>query len=93
VTAKHAKPDPDPGDVFAEAAQDRAELLAAIGAQADTADPRRPWRVVRQYNHLPESQQLCAHRWEWLADLCAYRRTARHAAEVGVFYTVRRAAS
>lgn len=90
MSAKHAKP--DPGETFAEAAQDRTELLAAIHAKAETDRRALPWRVVRQYVDLPE-QPVCGHRWEWVADLCAYRRTARHRTETGVFYTVRRAAS
>jgi hypothetical protein len=92
VSAKHARP--EPGEASASATQDRAQLLAALNAQAATlAGARRPrWRVVRQYVDMLE-QPVCAHRWGWVADLCAYRRTARHADEVGVFYTVRRAAS
>lgn len=89
---KHSKP--DVAEILAEAAQDRAQLLAALQTEADTVNTRQtqPWRVVRQYVHLPE-HQVCGHRWEWVADLCAYRRTARHASECGVFYTVRRAES
>ena len=89
MSAKHSKP--DPSEVLV--AQDRDQLLAAI-REAETVAAKRslPWRVLRQYNHLPE-HQVCQHRWEWVADLCAYRRARGHANEVGVFYTVRRAGS
>lgn len=92
MTARHARP--EPGEELAAAAQDRAQLLAALAAQAEAVEARRtlPWRVVRQYVDMPE-QRVCAHRWGWVADLCAYRRTARHRDEIGVFYTVRRADS
>ena len=81
---------PTPDEHLAEVAQDREQLLAAIR----DAEPALtgPWRVVRQYNDLPE-QEICAHRYEWGADLCAYRRTARHAHEIGAHFTVRRAES
>jgi hypothetical protein len=77
--------------VLAAVAEDREQLLAKLAAEPakHTAKPAKPWRVVRQYNHKPDAE-ACAHRWEWTADLCAYRRTARHPKEVGVHYTVRR---
>ena len=83
--------------VLAEVAEDREQLLAKLGTEpakhtAKSAKSVKPWHVVRQFNHKPDVE-ICAHRWEWLADLCAYRRTAGHASEIGVFYTVRRAKS
>lgn len=65
------------------------ELLAELAAARPF--PGR-FRVVRQFTHLPELV-LCSHRFEWVADLCAYRQTARHAAATGVHFTVRRAES
>lgn len=46
------------------------------------------FKVMRQFSHRGEVQ-MCRHRWEWTADVCAYRRTAQHRTETGVFYTVR----
>lgn len=49
-----------------------------------------PWQVVRQYGHAADSV-VCSHRWGWVADLCAARRTSSrsHRAEVGVHYAAR----
>lgn len=83
------RPEPTPDEVLAAVAVDRDQLLAAIRAEHTTHNTR-PWRVVRQYSHLPDAE-ACQHRWEWTADLCAYRRTRQHPNETGVHYTVRRA--
>lgn len=50
----------------------------------------RPWRVVRQFNHA-DDVEVSAHRFEWLADLAAMRRSfaREHRDEVGVHYSVR----
>lgn len=66
--------------------RDQAAATLAKHAAKPTA---RPWWVFRQYNHLADLF-VCAHRWEWAADLCAYRRTRRYPNEVGVHFTVRR---
>jgi hypothetical protein len=55
-----------------------------------TAAATKPWRVFRQRPDLPDAE-VSAHRWEWLAYLCACRRTAAHCNWTGGFYTVRRA--
>jgi hypothetical protein len=69
---------------------DRERLLAELKA-APIADPKpvRRWRVVRQFTHLPE-RTVCSHRWEWAAEWCARRLTARHSSETGGHYTPRR---
>lgn len=74
-----------------------AVLRAAVAvgrAHMATTEPAKHaakrWLVVRQFNHLPDAE-VCQHRWEWTADMCAYRRTRRHPNEVGAHYTVRRA--
>lgn len=86
---------PDPIDeALAAVAQDRDQLLAKLSTEPakHAAQPTtKPWRVVRQFNHRAD-QEVCAHRWEWAADVCAYRRTRRHPNEVGVHHTVRREA-
>lgn len=79
--AKHRAP--DGSEVVAA---DRKHLLAQLAE----GEPVKPWRVVRQYNHLADVE-VHAHRWEWLAELCAYWRERGHPNEVGVHYTVRRA--
>jgi hypothetical protein len=45
---------------------------------------RKAWRVVRQQSTSADIE-VCRHRWEWTAELCAHRRQARHVS--GVFYT------
>lgn len=47
----------------------------------------RPWRVVRQTSSGGDVE-VCAHRWEWTADVCAIRRSNREP-ETGVFYASR----
>lgn len=77
-----------------------AELVADIEAAESLPEPDvksvKPgvksvkWTVNRQYSNKPE-HPMCGHRFELFADLCAYRRTARHPRETGVHFTVRRA--
>jgi hypothetical protein len=43
-----------------------------------------PYRVVRQTGKT--DSDVCRHRWDWTAELCAHRR-ARREHEGGVFYT------
>lgn len=69
------------------AAEPRDELLTELAAARPF--PGR-FRVVRQFTHKPELV-VCSHRFEWVADLCSYRRTRSHATETGGHYTVRRA--
>lgn len=74
---------------LAEQARPREELLAELAA----AKPfPHPWRVVRQFTHLPEIV-VCSHRLEVGADICARLRATRHRTETGGHYTVRRAES
>lgn len=84
-----AEPQESSSDTAAWAIADRNHLLAALN-DAPRPFPDRAYQVVRQYSHLPE-HQVCAHRWGWVAELCARRRMSsrRHAAEIGVFYTAR----
>lgn len=51
----------------------------------------RPWRVVQQQS-CSSDIEVCAHRWEWTAELHAgWRETSRgNRQEFGVFYTVQR---
>ena len=79
--AKHRVP--DGSEVHAV---DREQLRAAL------TKPPRPWLVVRQYSHLADLP-VCTHRWEWTADLCAYRKTRGHPDETGGHYAVRREVS
>lgn len=53
-----------------------------------------PWQVVRQYTGAAD-QPVCSHRWAWVADLCAYRRSSgrKHRWEVGVHFASRRASA
>lgn len=72
---------------LAKNAVDREQLLAQLAA----AKPfPHPWRVVRQFTHLPELT-VCSHRLEVGADICARLRATRHRTETGGHYTVRRA--
>lgn len=48
-----------------------------------------PWRVLRQHSHLPDVE-VCRHRWEWRAYLCAWSKTRSHPHECGGYYSVRR---
>lgn len=50
-----------------------------------------PWQVVRQYTGAAD-QPVCSHRWAWVADLCASRRTRsrKHETDPGVRYLARR---
>lgn len=52
----------------------------------------KPWRVVRQHHDHAETD-VCAHRWEWVAELCAIRRESarRHASQIGIHYVARSA--
>lgn len=80
---------------LATVAADREQLLALLAdaKSAKTGAKTAKWWVVRQYNAAGEVVEvpLCRHRFEWAADLCAYRRTRRHAHEAGGHYTARRA--
>ncbi len=50
----------------------------------------RPWRVLQQQSHT-DDVEVCSHRFELLADLCAVHRSYRaNRSLTGVFYTVRR---
>jgi hypothetical protein len=49
---------------------------------------RRLWEVARQFSYKSD-ERVCVHRWETLADLCSYRRTASHPNELGAHYTTR----
>lgn len=80
---------------LATVAEDRDKLLDLIAdAQSakSEAKPTKFW-VVRQYFAAGEVLEvpLCRHRFEWTADLCAYRRTRRHNHEAGGHYIARRA--
>lgn len=70
--------------VLAANAVDRAPVAAELAKQA-----AKPWRVLRQHPNLPDTE-VCRHRWEWQADLCAYRKTRSHPHTCGGHYTVRR---
>jgi hypothetical protein len=102
-----AVPELDVDEALELAARDRDLLLerlrhAARSEVTDTgtirpvtpapvaAAPTGPWRVYRQVNHLPE-RPVCAHRWGWVAELCASRRTTGRSAQPGVFFTARKA--
>jgi hypothetical protein len=50
----------------------------------------KPHRVYRQESNVPDAQ-VCAHRWDWTAELCAHR-FARRERGTGVFYVARRVA-
>jgi hypothetical protein len=50
----------------------------------------RPWRVLQQQSWC-DDVEVCSHRFEMLADLCAIHRSYRaNRSQIGVFYTVRR---
>lgn len=76
-------------EILAGQAQPREQLLARLRAATPPQHTTRPWQVVRQLCCNPE-QPVCGHRWEWTAEWCARRRTAR-ADEVAARFTVRRA--
>lgn len=80
-------------EALARQAQDREQLRKKLRTAAEPVKPavKRPWEVVRQYSHR-DDELVCAHRWEWLAELCARRRTFRYATQTGVHFTARRTA-
>lgn len=47
----------------------------------------RPWLVLQQQSFCDDIE-VCSHRFELIADVCAIRRGNRSAS--GLFYTVRR---
>lgn len=83
--AKHPAARPS----LAESAQDREQLRALLKA----AEHSSRYRVVRQVADKGEVIELtvCGHRFEVMAELCAYRWTMRHRTAPGGHYTVRRA--
>jgi hypothetical protein len=49
----------------------------------------RPWRVMQQQSHTGDIE-VCSHRFELIADICAVHRAKAGRALTGVFFTVRR---
>lgn len=82
-------------EILAEVAQDRDRLLERLHTADDERAPlplarwrSQPWQVVRAYGSEPV-RQVCGHRWEWVAELCAHRQLARQRHMVGVHYYTR----
>jgi len=75
---------------LAQAARPREQLLAQLAA-ADVKSVKSgvKWQVCRQTSRGIE-YPVCKHRWGWVAEWCARRRTARDA-ELAVRYVARRA--
>jgi hypothetical protein len=71
------------------AARPRADLLAELAAAKPF--PGR-YRVVRQFTHLNTELVVCSHRFDVVAEWCAWRWAKRHAGETGGHYTARRRA-